>query len=170
MSDVILDNHWHFLCLLWDNEIGITFYDQGLVIDKCEKQSTSILPGGNFLIGATKQDQNGSYVFSNRFVGTLSCLNIWSAKLFYKSIFIMTSGAMNVNGDVLAWRNVLQLIVNNVTVVPNTIVYYPGKTKGFSVDSQTEKLRCINVEPTFNLLQWGQCFLVVYVYTAYSCR
>ena len=130
MTDVIVNNHWHFLCLSWDVRAGvINFYHQGKKMDTRKKNCTSIVPGGHFLIGALKHNKNGSYLFSERFVGTLSCLNIWSAQLLGVSIVSMSSGAMNVNGDVLAWRNVLHFIVNNVTVMPNTIIYYPGKVK-----------------------------------------
>ena len=132
MKDVIVNNHWHFLCLTWDARTGvIIFYHQGSKMATHEKNCTSILQGGHFLIGATKHEKNGSYLFSKPFIGTLSCLNIWSARLVRGSIASMSSGAMNVNGDVLAWRNVLHLIVNNVTTVLNTIIYYPGKIRDF---------------------------------------
>ncbi|CAB3991320.1 Hypothetical predicted protein [Paramuricea clavata] len=87
---------------------------------------TSISPEGRFLIGTTRDEKNGPYIYSSGFVGTLSCLNIWSVELSFTSIYSMSSGAMNINGDCLAWRYVLGMIVGNLTIVPNTIIYYPG--------------------------------------------
>jgi hypothetical protein len=126
-KNAIVNDHWQFLCLIWDGENGaIAFYHQGGMVDTQTGNRTAIPPGGNFLIGATKDDENGSGLFSGRFVGTLSGLNIWSV-MQHGSVLPMSSGAMNVNGDILAWRNVLHLNLQNVTIVPNTIIYYPGK-------------------------------------------
>jgi hypothetical protein len=85
--------------------------------------STSFSPGGKFRIGVAKN--NGSYV--NSFVGTLTCLNIWS--IYLKPVFIstMASGGMNINGDLLAWRNVPAQIVGNLVMIPITEIYGAGR-------------------------------------------
>ena len=129
MENVITNNLWHFLCLTWNGRIGhkMKFYHQGFKMDEKTIHNTSISQGGKFLIGATKDYKNGPSHFFSDFVGTISCLNIWSVTQPYYCILAMSSGAMNINGNVLAWRDLLGMIVNNLTIIPNTIIYYPGK-------------------------------------------
>ncbi len=129
MKNVIVTNNlWHFLCLTWNGIFGrkMKFYHQGLKTNEKTIHNTPISPGGKFLIGAAKDYKNGPHFFTD-FVGTISCLNIWSVTQPVPCILAMSSGAMNINGDVLAWRDVLGMVVNNLTIVPNTIIYYPGK-------------------------------------------
>ena len=86
---------------------------------------TQLSPGGKFTIGVKKDPDSGNY--TNSFVGHLSCVNIWSYVQSTPSILSMSSGGMNVNGDLLAWRDVPRFIVGNLTVLFNTEIYFPGK-------------------------------------------
>ena len=85
----------------------------------------NLSPGGKFLIGVEKDSNSGNY--SGSFFGYLSCVNIWSYIQSTVSIFAMSSGGMNINGDLLAWRDVQGYIVGNLSILPKTAIYFPGK-------------------------------------------
>ena len=87
---------------------------------------TKLSPGGEFSIGVKKGSNNGNYISS--FDGYLSCVNIWSYVQSSVSILAMSSGGMNINGDLLAWRDVKGCIIGNLSMLPNTSIYFPGKT------------------------------------------
>ena len=80
---------------------------------------------GKFEIGVEKL--GGSYIRS--FTGTLTYLNIWSALIADPSIRPMAGGVMNVKGNLLAWQNVPEYIIGNLTMVPNTEMYNPGNNR-----------------------------------------
>ena len=86
---------------------------------------TELSPDGKFSIGIKKDPNNGKYISS--FHGDLSCVNIWSYVQSAESITSMSSGGVNVNGNLLAWRDVQGFIVGNLTVLSNTIIYFPGE-------------------------------------------
>ncbi|XP_028394182.1 neuronal pentraxin-2-like [Dendronephthya gigantea] len=123
----IVNNYWHFICVIWDGVIGnVKFYYEGSKHPSGTLSGpiTQLSPGGKFVIGAIKGQNNTTY--SSSFVGYLSCINVWSIIISYESIISMASGGMNINGDYLAWRDVLGYILGNLTVVSNTTIHFPG--------------------------------------------
>ena len=122
----IVNNYWHFICVTWNGLSGkVKFYYEGPIQKTITGPVTQLSQGGKFSIGVKKDTNSGTY--SSSFVGKLSCVNIWSYVQSDASIISMASGAMNVNGDFLAWRDVQGYIVGNLTVVSNTNIYFPGK-------------------------------------------
>ena len=85
---------------------------------------TQLSPGGKFSVGVQKDSSSGSY--SSLFDGTLSGVNIWSYVLLPGSILAMSSGIMNINGDLLAWRDMQSYLVGNLNVISNSNIYFPG--------------------------------------------
>ena len=77
--------------------------------------------GGNFLVGVS-----GLNTSLNGFTGTMSYLNVWQLILPKEAIEAMTRGGVNINGDLLSWRNVLRWIVGSVNVQNKTAIRYPG--------------------------------------------
>ena len=104
----------------------VNFYYDG-VRQGSTKSGTMVklTPGGKFSIGVEKDLNSGIYTGS--FFGYLSCVNIWSYIQSTVSILAMSSGGMNINGDLLAWRDVQGYIVGNLSILPNTTIYFPGK-------------------------------------------
>ena len=122
----IVNNYWHFICVTWNGQNGkVKFYYEGPIQTTTTGPVTQLSQRGKFSIGVKKDLNSGTY--SSSFVGKLSCVNIWSYVQSDASIICMSSGTMNVNGDYLAWRDVQEYIVGNLTVVSNTNIYFPGK-------------------------------------------
>ena len=127
-EDYIVNNFWHFICVSWNGLYGnINFYYDGIKQNTItiSARMTELSPDGKFSIGIKKDPNNGKYISS--FHGDLSCVNIWSYVQSAESITSMSSGGVNVNGNLLAWRDVQGFIVGNLTVLSNTIIYFPGE-------------------------------------------
>lgn len=126
----IINNQWHFLCVTWDGVSGqlLFYYDSSYQGRKIQGDhlATLLQGGGNFSVGVTKDTASGSYISLNGFTGTMSYLNVWQLVLSQAAIRAMTSGGVNVNGDLLSWRNVPRWIVGSVNVENKTIIRYPG--------------------------------------------
>ena len=127
-EDHIVNDFWHFICIWWNGLTGnVKFYYDGRQQNSIAVSGpmTQLSPGGKFSIGVTKDPNSENYF--NSFVGHLSCVNIWSFVQSTPSIISMSSGAVNVNGDLLAWRDVQVYIIGNLSVLSSTNVYFPGE-------------------------------------------
>ena len=100
------------------------FYYEGAEHSATSIPISQLSQGGKFSVGVTKAKNSGSYGAS--FVGTLSCLNIWSGCYLQRSITAMSSGGLNINGDYLAWRDVAARNVGNISVHSKTVICYAG--------------------------------------------
>ena len=134
----IINDYWHFICISWDGVNGnVNFFYEGPKQTKIFGPITQLSPRGNFSIGVQKDSSSGSY--SSSFDGTLSGVNIWSYVLSPESIVSMSSGIVNINGDLLAWRDMQSYLVGSLSVISNSNIYFPGK-KCFCMISFTTTL------------------------------
>ena len=72
-----------------------------------------LAPEGNFTVGLTA------------FTGNIGFLNVWSEVLDTACLRPMASGGMNVNGNLLAWRDVPKFIFGTVNKNERTYIFYP---------------------------------------------
>ena len=112
-------------CVTWDGVSGqlLFYYHSSYQGDKIKGDHLAALlqSGGNFLVGVS-----GLNTSLNGFTGTMSYLNVWQLILPKEAIEAMTRGGVNINGDLLSWRNVLRWIVGSVNVQNKTAIRYPG--------------------------------------------
>ena len=119
-----MNNHWQHMCVtVKQRKHKILFSRNDMQIQLRLNVDISFPKEGKFEIGAQKNGD--SYV--QLFVGTVTCLNIWSVAIPESCVRTMAGGVMNVKGDLLAWRNVPEYIVGNLIMVPNTNIYNPGE-------------------------------------------
>lgn len=97
------------------------------------------LPFGNAIEHNSLQTslpKTGNITIGNNFISELSFradayvrisyLNVWSFELTRHSVFAMSAGGLNINGDVMAWRNVHKSIVGNIVIQKRVALYFPG--------------------------------------------
>ena len=117
-------------CVTWDGVSGqlLFYYHSSYQGDKIKGDHLAALlqGGGNFLVGVSKDTTSGLNIPLNGFTGTMSYLNVWQLILPKEAIEAMTRGGVNINGDLLSWRNVLRWIVGSVNVQNKTAIRYPG--------------------------------------------
>ena len=118
---------WNFHCLTWNGKTGIfRFFINGLpfgIAVEHESLRTSLPKTGNITIG---NNFTSELSFHPEALVKMSYLNVWSFELTKHSVFAMSAGGLNINGDVMAWRNVHKSIVGNIVMQKRVAVYFPG--------------------------------------------
>jgi hypothetical protein len=124
----IVNNEWHFYCISWNGRSGeVQFFFDGDIFGKriTHNDLKASLPATEnisvLLKRPTHVDQELKYL------GKISYLNLWSVELSERTVKAMTAGGLNINGDVISWRDVPNCIVGKLFIVKNTPVYFPGK-------------------------------------------
>ena len=118
---------WHFHCLTWNGKTGIfRFFYDGVIFGNAiehEKLKTSLPKTGNISVG-------NKFMLEPSFIdGTsvrMSYLNVWSVELTKHSVLAMSAGGLNINGDVMAWRDVRKGIVGTIRTTKSVVLYFPG--------------------------------------------
>ena len=117
----ILSGNWHFYCLTWNGKTGIfRFFYDGVIFGSAiehEKLKTSLPKTGNISVGKT---------FVQGTSVRISYLNVWSVELTKHSVLAMSAGGLNVNGNVMAWRDVRKGIVGAIRIRKTAVPYFPG--------------------------------------------
>ncbi len=126
------NNEWHFHCMIWNGKTGeFQFYYDGYLLGHkiTNKKLQTILPkAGNMSAGFKWVQDVEPTLLGGKYFGILSYLNMWSVELPERTVKAMVAGGLNINGNVMAWRNVPNCLVGNLIVKYNSAaVYFPGK-------------------------------------------
>ena len=120
---------WHFVCTTWNGDARLVkFYVDGKPLGEAIQfgaMNTSLYLEGNFTIGVDSTLADNVTYFG--FVGMMSQLNIWKVFLNDDWFRVMSAGGVNVNGNILAWRSVINGIIGTVNVIENSDIFLPGK-------------------------------------------
>ncbi|XP_028416239.1 serum amyloid P-component-like [Dendronephthya gigantea] len=108
---------WHFYCLQWRSSDGlILIYQDGKNLGtRIESKGYTIPFKGIVVLGQELDSYGGGFQTAQAFKGSLAGLNLWSQFLTANIIQGMASGVLNVNGNLLQWRNFRNHTFGNVT-------------------------------------------------------
>ena len=123
---------WHFYCMQWRSSDGLIEYYQDalkLAREVSRKNSTGInFPSNGDMILGQELDAYVNLFDSNQaFKGSLAGLNFWNHFLQIDLIQGMSGGVINVNGNLLQWRNIRECeIFGDVRTVDRSEAEIPG--------------------------------------------
>ena len=130
-SKKLANGEWHFYCLTWNGKTGeVRFYFEGHYFGNSTDNETShwTSPGsGNMFVGLKLVDPA---LPLPRYIAKISYLNAWSVDLPEKAVKAMSAGGLNINGNLMAWRDVPNCFMANISVTSETVVFFPGKIIG----------------------------------------
>ncbi|XP_028416226.1 neuronal pentraxin-2-like [Dendronephthya gigantea] len=116
----VISNHtsWHFYCLQWRSSDGLVqTYQDGKKLGTNHKATGSTIPSkGIVVLGQELDSYGGGFQSAQAFQGSLAGLNLWSQFLTANIIQGIASGVLNVNGNLLQWRNFRNHTFGIVTV------------------------------------------------------
>ena len=86
-----------------------------------------VIPANGAMIIAQEPDSCvGGFSSSQAMAGELAGLNFWSDFLTANEVAGMASGVINVNGNLLQWRQFRNAIHGDVTIEENPVCTLPG--------------------------------------------
>lgn len=103
-------------------------YQDGIMLGKTNKASGyTISSNGSVVLGQEMDPHGGGFSDDQAFEGSLAGLNLWSQFLPVNVIKGMVSGVMNVNGNLLQWRNfTADHVFGNVAIRSESEAEIPG--------------------------------------------
>ncbi|XP_028398697.1 neuronal pentraxin-1-like isoform X3 [Dendronephthya gigantea] len=117
---VLAPDSWHFYCLQWRSTDGLNeIYQDGKKLGTSDNGTKGyIIPANGTVVLGQEMDSHGKGFDSNQaFKGSLAGLNLWRQFLTVNVIQGMTSGVINVNGNLLQWRDFrTKYLSGNVTM------------------------------------------------------
>ena len=119
---------WHFYCMQWRSQDGlIETYQDGKMLAKTHKKKGHTIPSnGIVVIGQELDSYGGDFDSTQAFKGSLAGLNLWRQFLTANVIQGMSSGIMNVNGNLFQWRYFRNHVFGNVTIRNGSEAEIPG--------------------------------------------
>lgn len=114
----------------WRNDDGFTEYYQDAKKLKEENKTSSIgvhlSSSGVLILGHEMDGHVTDFTAIQAFKGSLAGLNFWKHFLELNTIQGMSAGVINVNGNVLQWRDPRWLLFGNVQRVDRSEAEIPG--------------------------------------------
>ncbi|XP_028397251.1 neuronal pentraxin-2-like [Dendronephthya gigantea] len=109
---------WHFYCLQWRSFDGlIEVYQDGKKIGtKYKAKNHTIHSNGVIVLGQELDSHAGGFDAIQAFKGSLAGLNLWSQFMTTNVIQGMASGILNVNGNLLQWRDFRDHVVGDIVI------------------------------------------------------
>ncbi|KAK4887668.1 hypothetical protein RN001_003939 [Aquatica leii] len=125
ITDIYLnDGIWHFLCVTWDNLIGVyNIYVDGKNVENGDglSNNTVIKGNGKMIIGQEQDVLGGRFSQTESFLGEIAYLDVWSRILNESEIvYNMMNCEESVFGDVYAWPEIRNFIHGEVEVLSST--------------------------------------------------
>ena len=121
---------WHFYCMQWRSSDGLTEYYQDARKLRKEIKEDSIgiyFPSnGDMILGQELDAYVDGFDQEQAFKGSLTGLNFWSHFLGNDTIQGMSAGVINVNGNLLQWRDFRWRTFGNVHMVDRSEPEIPG--------------------------------------------
>ena len=109
---------WHFYCMQWRNSDGLvqTFQD-AIKLEMGYKAVGHIIPSNGVMVLGQQR----------AFKGSLAGLNFWTYFLTINTIQGMAAGIINVNGNLLQWRDFrTEHVFGDVSIVERSEAEIPG--------------------------------------------
>ncbi|XP_028416199.1 neuronal pentraxin-2-like [Dendronephthya gigantea] len=145
----VISSHtsWHFYCLQWRSSDGlIQIYQDGKNLWTRIESLGYTIPSKGIVVLGQELDGYGSRFDSNQaFHGSLAGLNLWSQFLTANIIQGMASGVLNVNGNLLQFRNFRNHTFGIVTVRHGSEVEIPE----YQVQSLRDQWCAKNISEVF---------------------
>ncbi|XP_028398694.1 sushi, von Willebrand factor type A, EGF and pentraxin domain-containing protein 1-like [Dendronephthya gigantea] len=117
---VLTPDSWHFYCLQWRSTDGLhEIYQDGKKLGTSDNGTKDyIIPAnGTVVLGQEMDSHGGGFQSHQAFKGSLAGLNLWRQFLTVNVIQGMASGVINVNGNLLQWRDFrTKHLFGNVTI------------------------------------------------------
>ena len=108
---------WHFYCMKWKNSDGSVRMYQDVI----EQHIGQVVAQGYVI------PSNGVMVLGQGFEGSLAGLNFWKYPLHTDTIQGMAAGIINVNGNLLQWRDFMtDHTSGDVSIVERSEAEIPG--------------------------------------------
>ncbi|XP_028397243.1 uncharacterized protein LOC114521055, partial [Dendronephthya gigantea] len=113
---------WHFYCLQWRSFDGlIEVYQDGKKRGtKYRAKNHTIHSNGVVVLGQELDSYGGGFQSHQAFKGSLAGLNLWSQFLTTNVIQGMASGVLNINGNLLQWRDFRDHVFGNIVIQNET--------------------------------------------------
>lgn len=119
---------WHFYCIQWENTDGLlqTYQDAVLLYTRNRAMGYDIPSGGTLVLGQELNAPASGFDSTSVFWGSLSGLNFWTFFLSKDEIQGMAAGLLNINGNLVQWRDFRNLVFGHVSVVNRSEAEIPG--------------------------------------------
>jgi hypothetical protein len=128
-------NSWHFYCMQWSNSDGLVqTYQDAIELENQYgeiryRAAGHVIPSNGAMVLGQELDAYASGFDPNQaFKGSLAGLNFWTYILHINTIQGMAAGMINVNGDLLQWRDfrIDHYVFGNVSIVERSEAEIPG--------------------------------------------
>ena len=119
---------WHFYCAMWKSSDGLLeVYKDGVHLQSKTVSAGRVIPGnGAIVLGQEVDSYAGGFSTSQALKGELAGFNFWTELLTANEISGMAAGTINVNGDLLQWRDFRGSIHGAVSIKENSDFELPG--------------------------------------------
>ena len=119
---------WHFFCIMWKSSDGLLeVYQDGVHLQSKTVSVGRVMPGrGALVIGQEPDSYAGGFSSSQAMKGELAGLNFWTELLTLNEISGMAGGTININGDLLQWRDFRGALHGAVSLKENSDFEIPG--------------------------------------------
>ena len=125
-SSISTRDSWHFYCMQWKSSDGLTqVYQDATKLKMSHKQKGYIIPSNSRMVLGQEVDVSG-FEKAQAFEGSLAGLNFWTFFLSVVEIQGMAAGIMNVNGNLLQWRDFRNHTFGDVSMVDRSEAEIPG--------------------------------------------
>ena len=91
------------------------------------KTLRGVLPNfGNITVGFKASRGRSQKYLKHDILGEVAYLNMWSVEILQPAVLAMSAGGMNVNGNIMTWRDVQYYFIGNLNIHKGFPARFPG--------------------------------------------